>query len=106
MNRSNRLRKMELASYHRRTNRLRALGLNSRGRPFQRTPNLPKSQRAAHARKLCLAKYYRRAARYALAGLNTRGQPYARADKTAGKRLAVILGKFTNGNPSLASQLK
>jgi len=79
------------ASYHRRVQRHAAAGLNSRGRPYRRHPNLPRSQRAAHYRRLSLVKFRKRQKRFAEQGLNSRGQAYARADFTAASRLRLLL---------------
>ena len=87
-------KQIALTSYHRRVKRFKAQGLNSRGRPYQRQPNLPRSKRAAHYRRTCLANFRRRQARFAAKGLNSRGQSYARADFTAGSRLRLMLQNF------------
>jgi hypothetical protein len=49
------------------------LGLNSKGQPRRRRPNIVDSELAEHYRLANLAKYHRRARRLTAAGLTTRG---------------------------------
>jgi len=66
-------------------------GLNSRGKPYRRTPNLPLEQRAAHHRQRWLRNWRRQRDRFAARGLNSRGAAYVRADYTAANRLGLLL---------------
>ena len=99
-------KKYSLARYHARVKRFKSAGLNSRGKVYRRTPNLPAAGRAAHARKVTLAKYHRRAQRRLAAGLNSRGLSFVRADKTAAARLSLMLTHLRTGKSSIATLLK
>jgi len=83
---------MNLATYHQLTAERRSVGLNSRGQPFQRTPNYASPEdRLTAARRRHLAAYHRRARRLLRAGLTTRGTPRKRQmsarDLIAARRL-------------------
>ena len=70
---------MKLSDYHQLTSERRAVGLNSQGLPFRRTPNYDTAQaRQTAARRRHLASYHRRAQKFLAAGLTTRGTPRKR----------------------------
>lgn len=74
--RTNRIRRIELRSYHRRRTRHLLAGRTAHGDAWKRPPLWTEEDRDKRARKLNLARYHRRAQRRAKLGLNSRGQPY------------------------------
>lgn len=64
-----------LRYYHNRKARFNSQGLNSRGLPYGRHPNIVARNRPAHLRRLSRENQQRRAQRFVSLGLNTRGQP-------------------------------
>lgn len=87
--RTKHVRLIERRSKAKRSLRFRLLGLNTLGRPYQRTPNLPPEKRADNLRLIYRRHKQKRAAQFRSLGLTTRGTAYKYLGRSNRRKFVV-----------------